>query len=92
MSVNSILLHFSQGDSQPIELPQAINRVREVLKDYFGCLDKICAKPLDSGYLIILSDSCGVTFSVRLFSEGLITLNIEYFKEVIGDEQATFAV
>jgi hypothetical protein len=47
---------------------------------------------VDDGYLCILSDNSGVIFTLRFFNEGLITLNIEYFKKESEPSKISFEV
>lgn len=84
MAANSVLLDFS---IEPVRITDESSRktivkvIKENVEKYFGNLKIVYDMLLDDGYLCILSDNTGVVFTFRFFNEGLITINIEYFRK-----------
>lgn len=87
MAVNTLLLDFSV---QPTDLKteqdmsSAATKIETVLRDYLTNLKAVDSLPVDGGLFKLYTSDRGVTTSVRVYSGGLITVNIEYFK---GDGQ-----
>lgn len=95
MAANSVLLDFS---IEPSRITDELSRkdilkvFKENIEKYFGNLKIIYDMLLDDGYLVLLSDNSGVVLSLRFFNEGLITLNIEYFKKENDPQKISFEV
>lgn len=95
MAANSVLLDFS---IEPNRVTDELSRkdivkvVKENVEKYFGNLKMVYDMLVDDGYLCILSDNSGVIFTLRFFNEGLITLNIEYFKKDSDPQKISFEV
>lgn len=95
MAANSVLLDFSIEPSRvtdELSRKDIVKVIKENVEKYFGNLKLIYDMLVDDGYLCILSDNSGVIFSLRFFNEGLITLNIEYFKKEGDPQKISFEV
>jgi hypothetical protein len=95
MAANSVLLDFSiEANRITDELTRKdiVKVIKENVEKYFGSLKLIYDMLVDDGYLCILSDDKGVIFSLRFFNEGLITLNIEYYKKESEPQKISFEV
>ncbi|XP_026490071.1 spermine synthase isoform X2 [Vanessa tameamea] len=84
MSVQTILLDFSMdparlGDESGQKA--VFSQLETVLKDYVPNLILAADIKIDGGSLKLLTGKKGTTVSVRLFDRGLVTVNIEYYKE-----------
>lgn len=95
MAANSVLLDFS---IEPVRITDENSRksivkvIKENVEKYFGNLKIVYDMLVDDGYLCILSDNTGVIFTFRFFNEGLITINIEYFKKESDPQKISFEV
>lgn len=94
MSVNTILLDFSidpmrvNGDA---ECKVIIKSMVESLKKYFSNPVLLFETTCDDGFLALYKDN-DVILSIRLFRQGLITLNIEYHKKDTDSPKMSFEV
>ncbi|XP_026328356.1 spermine synthase isoform X2 [Hyposmocoma kahamanoa] len=84
MSVQTLLLDFSLdparlGDENGQKT--VFNQLETVLKDYIPNLILAAEIKVDGGSLKLLTGKKGSTVAVRLFDRGLVTVNIEYYKE-----------
>lgn len=95
MAANSVLLDFSieparvNGEAARNDI---VKVVKENLEKYLGNLKLIYQMQVEDGQLTLLGDSAGVVVTVRFFNEGLITLNIEYFKKASDEQKISFEV
>lgn len=95
MAANSVLLDFS---IEPARVNDEAARndivkvVKENLEKYLGNLTLIYQMQVEDGQLTLLGDSAGVVVTVRFFNEGLITLNIEYYKKASDEQKISFEV
>ncbi|XP_059619184.1 spermine synthase isoform X1 [Phlebotomus argentipes] len=84
MSVQTILLDFSidperLGDE--VSRKEVRKRIEEALESYLPGLRFSYDMITEDGYFCVYMDKTGVVVSVRFFvSQGLITVNVEYFK------------
>jgi spermine synthase len=95
MAANSVLLDFSiEANRITDELTRKdiVKVIKEHVEKFFGSIKLIYDMLVDDGYLCILSDDKGVIFSLRFFNEGLITLNIEYYKKESEPQKISFEV
>lgn len=95
MAANSVLLDFSiEANRITDELTRKdiVKVIKENVEKYFGSLKLIYDMLVDDGYLCILSDDKGVIINLRFFNEGLITLNIEYYKKASEPQRISFEV
>ncbi|XP_063621209.1 spermine synthase isoform X2 [Cydia splendana] len=84
MSVQTLLMDFSidparLGDESGQKA--VFSQLETVLKDYVPNLILAAEVAVDGGSLKLLTGKKGTTVSVRLFDRGLVTVNIEYYKE-----------
>lgn len=84
MSVQTLLLDFSidparLGDENGQKT--VFGQLETVLKDYIPNLILAAEIKLEGGSLKLLTGKKATTVSVRLFDRGLVTVNIEYYKE-----------
>lgn len=83
MSVQTVLLDFSL-DSHQIEddLGQkaVFDKIEFLLKEHVSHLILVADIKVEGGSLKILTGKNGFTISVRFFDQGLITINLEYYK------------
>lgn len=96
MAANTVLLDFSIEPDRVIDeltRKDVMKVIKENLEKYFGNLKIIYdLSVVDGGYLMILSDNTGVVMNVRFFNEGLITINIEYYKKEADPQRISFEV
>jgi hypothetical protein len=95
MAANSVLLDFSIEASRvtdELSRKDIVKVIKENVEKYFGNLKMVYDMLVDDGYLCILSDNSGVIFTLRFFNEGLITLNIEYFRKDSDPQKISFEV
>lgn len=95
MSANTVLLDFSIEPSRindELSRKDIIKVIKENLEKYFGNLKMIYDMLVDDGYMCIFNDSSATILNVRFFNEGLITINIEYFKKDSDNQRISFEV
>lgn len=95
MSVQTLLLDFSidparLGDESGQKA--VFSQLETVLKDYVPNLILAAEVAVDGGSLKLLTGKKGTTVSVRLFDRGLVTVNIEYYKEESEEPLISFKV
>lgn len=95
MAVNTYLLDFTI-DQKSFETTESRKLIQETvesgLKEFVPDLKKESVIDLDGGFLMILSGSHGDFVSVRGFRQGIITINIEYFKNDSDEGLLSFEV
>ncbi|CAG9784819.1 unnamed protein product [Diatraea saccharalis] len=84
MSVQTLLLDFSidparLGDESGQKA--VFSQLETVIKEYIPNLLLAADIKVDGGSLKLMTGKKGTTVSVRLFDRGLVTVNIEYYKE-----------
>ena len=98
MAANSILLDFSIDSTRitdELSRKDVVKVIKENLEKYFESLKIIYDMVVESdGYLCILVSQThpGVIINLRFFKEGLITLNIEYFRKEGESQKISFDV
>ncbi|CAG4976777.1 unnamed protein product [Colias eurytheme] len=93
MSVQTVLLDFSLDPARVADesgQKTVFDQLEEVLKEYLPNLILAADIKVDGGSLKILTGKKGVTVSTRLFDRGLVTVNIEYYKEDNEDPLINF--
>lgn len=95
MSVQTLLLDFSVdparlGDENGQKT--VFNQLETVLKDYIPNLILAAEVKVDGGSLKLLTGKKGSTVAVRLFDRGLVTVNVEYYKEDSEEPLINFKV
>lgn len=84
MSVHTLLLDFSLDPARVADdngQKTIFGQLETVLKEYVPNLVLVTELKLEDGSLKLLTGKKGSTVSVRLFDRGLVTVNIEYYKE-----------
>lgn len=95
MSVQTILLDFSMDPSRLGDdsgQKTVFEQLETVLKDYIPNLILAADIKVDGGSLKLLTGRKGTTISIRLFDRGLVTVNIEYYKEDTDEPLISFKV
>lgn len=95
MSVQSVLFDFSLDSARLADesgQKDIFEQLLSVLKEDFPDLLLATEISLVGGSLKILTGKKDVTVSIRLFDRGLVTVNIEYFKEDNEDPLINFKV
>lgn len=95
MSVQTLLLDFSidparLGDESGQKT--VFGQLETVLKDYIPNLILAAEINIEGGSLKLLTGKKGTTVSVRLFDRGLVTVNVEYYKEDNEEPLISFKV
>ncbi|CAG9799728.1 unnamed protein product [Chironomus riparius] len=93
MSANTVLLDFSIEPSRindELSRKDIVKVIKENLEKYFGNLKMIYDMLVDDGYMCIFNDSSATIINVRFFNEGLITINIEYYKKDNDNQRISF--
>uniref|UniRef100_A0A0V0G6B9 Putative spermidine synthase n=1 Tax=Triatoma dimidiata TaxID=72491 RepID=A0A0V0G6B9_TRIDM len=90
MAVNTILLDFTVKPSQfPYNLQEEL--MTKVLEHFFPHLTKVHKREMeDGGFLLLFTAIRGSFLSIRSFPQGLITINIEYYKKDSDEEILNF--
>lgn len=95
MTANIVLLDFSIEASRISDeqsRKDIVKSVKENVEKYFENLKIVYDLLVEGdGYLCIFM-SQGVIITLRFFNEGLITLNIEYFRKEGAPQKITFEV
>lgn len=90
MVVHTILLDFSVDN---LEKDNIKDKFENVLSLYFSELFCLYDSRLnDGGQIVLYTNSTGVLVTFRIFSNGLLTLNIEYMKEEEDEPLFNFQV
>lgn len=95
MSVQTVLIDFSIDAARladEIARKDVMKLVKAALDKYFTQLKFVCDVQTDDGCLSIFSDRNLTFINVRCFNEGLVTVNIEYFKRDLDAPVFTFDV
>lgn len=95
MSVQTVLLDFSIEPSRISDDTARKNVTKQLtstLEKYFPEMQLIFETTVDDGYLSIYSEKNLVLLNVRLFDQGIITINIEYFKSDCDNQRLSFDV
>ncbi|CAK1552804.1 unnamed protein product [Leptosia nina] len=93
MSVQTVLLDFSLDAARVADesgQKAVFEQLVTVLKEYLPNLILAAEISIDGGSVKILTAKKGVTASIRLFDRGLVTVNIEYYKEDNEDPLINF--
>lgn len=96
MSANSILLDFSLDPARIIDEVSRKDIVRvckEGLEKYLAGLKISYDMLTTDGYLCILSETgTGTIVTIRFFEQGLITINVEYYRKDGDEAKISFEV
>lgn len=95
MAVNTYLLDFTI-DAKAFETTESRKQIQETvenaLKEYVPELKRESVIDLDGGFLQVMTGSHGIFVTVRGFRQGIVTLNIEYYKPDSEEGLLTFEV
>lgn len=83
MSVQTILLDFSIDAgriSDDVARKELVQLMEKSLTEYFPKIKLLFETTTSDGHLVLFAENQMVFLNVRLFSHGIITVNIEYFK------------
>lgn len=83
MAVNTLLLDFSVQPSDlknEQDMSNATTKIENVLRDHLSNLKSVDQFSFDGGFFKLYTSDKGVITAVRVYNNGLITINIEYFK------------
>lgn len=83
MSANSVLLDFSLEPSRigdEVSRKDIVKQCKEHLEKYLPGLKITYDMLTDDGYLCILNAPGAVVTTIRFFNQGLITINVEYYR------------
>lgn len=90
MAVNTILLDFKVDRSHFEDDHKSEELLSKALSSFFPTLTKIVNRQMDDGgSLIVYTGPLGSFISVRVFPEGALTINIEYYRKEGADELVT---
>lgn len=95
MSVKTILLDFSIDPARLSDesgQKAVFTQLETVLKEYVPNLILAADIKIDEGSLKLLTGHRGSSVTVRLFDHGLVTVNIEYYKEENEEPLINFKV
>lgn len=95
MVAHTVLLDFTVSGSMIADVEKRSNlksAIANVLAEHFTGLKPLTESSIDGSLLVLYTGPRGSLITVRGYVEGLITLNIEYYKQ--DDEEAllTFEV
>ncbi|XP_055627765.1 spermine synthase isoform X2 [Toxorhynchites rutilus septentrionalis] len=93
MSANSVLLDFSLDPtriSDEVSRKDIVKICKEHLEKYLTGLKLIYDMLTDDGYLCILNAPGAVVITIRFFNQGLITINIEYYRAECEEPKISF--
>lgn len=83
MAANTILLDFSvdaalvKTESQMLKI---IHNVESVLRDFLSNFKNINSLSYQGGLVKLYTSDPGATIQLRIYNNGLITINLDYFK------------
>ena len=83
MAVHTILLDFSVHPDQvnnENKLCVIFTNVENVLRDYLTNMNMVNSVSLQDSYFKLYTCDRGATCTLRAFNNGLITINIDYYK------------
>nr|XP_022899720.1 spermine synthase isoform X2 [Onthophagus taurus] len=87
MAANSIFLDFSVDPAcvkSDIEQSLIANNLENLLRDYLPNLKPVHGFPMEDSLVKLYTCTMGGLITVRIYNNGLVTVNIEYYK---GDHQ-----
>lgn len=93
MSANSVLLDFSLDPTRIVDevsCKDVVKLCKEHLEKFISGLKIIYDMMTDDGYLCILNAPGAVITTIRFFNQGLITINIEYYRSELDAPKMSF--
>lgn len=95
MTAQAILFDFTvdkERTALPIERQEIAKILRHELELVFPQLEMMYQMPMEKGYFCLLAENKEIIVTIRIFLQGLITMNIEYYLEEDKEPLLTFDV
>jgi len=95
MVAHTVLLDFTVSSSVIADMEKRSNlksAIANVLAEHFVGLEPLTESNIDGSLLVLYTGPRGSLITVRGYTEGLITLNIEYYKQDDQEALLTFEV
>ena len=95
MVAHTILLDFTVSSNQILDVDKRANlkaNITNVLKEHFVDVKYLTETNIDGSLLILYTGPKGSLITVRGYIQGLVTLNVEYFKQYDEDTLLPFKV
>lgn len=95
MAVNTLLIDFSVDPTETRNESQVstlATNVEKILRDYLSNLKLMNTFIIDGGIFKLYTSDFGATTNLRIFNNGLITVNIEYYKDDKQEPLLTYEV
>lgn len=95
MVAHTVLLDFTVSSSVIADMEKRSSlksAIGNVLAEYFIGLKPLTESNIDGSLLVLYTGPRGSLITVRGYTEGLITLNIEYYKQDDQEALLTFEV
>jgi spermine synthase len=89
MVAHTVLLDFTVSANQILDLEKRANlksNITNVLKEHLVGLKHLTESNIDGSLIVLFSGPKNSLITVRGYTEGLVTVNIEYYKP--DDEEA----
>ncbi|XP_026670967.1 uncharacterized protein LOC108626892 isoform X4 [Ceratina calcarata] len=83
MVAHTVLLDFSVSSDVVLDEKKRSNlksAIANVLQEHFNGLKPLTESNIDGSFLVLYTGPKGSLITVRGYTEGLITINIEYYK------------
>lgn len=95
MAAQTILFDFTvdtEKTSDPKHRQDIAKIVRNELENIFPQLEMAYQMTMDDGYYCVLAENKDIIVTCRIFQQGLVTINLEYYLEVGKESLMTFDV
>lgn len=83
MVAHTVLLDFTVPSNVIVDVEKRSTlklAITNVLQEYFDSLKPLTESSIDGSFLVLYTGPRGSLITVRGYTEGLITINIEYYK------------
>lgn len=95
MAAQTILFDFTvdkERTSDAKERQEIAKVLRHELEHIFPQLEMAYQMPMDDGYFAVLSENKETFVTLRIFPQGLVTINVEYYLEDGKEQLMSFDV
>lgn len=95
MVAHTVLLDFTVSTNVIADADKRSNlksAIANVLNDHFNGLKPFTEANIDGSFIILYTGPRGSLITVRGYPEGLVTINVEYYKRDEDDALLTFQV
>lgn len=95
MAAQTVLFDFTVDPvrtSDPKERQEIAKVLRHELECLFPQLEQQYQMPMDDGYFAVLTENKETIITVRIFGQGLVTINLEYYLEDGKEQLLSFDV